>query len=157
MRHAVIHKFIYSFFIFLLETHWAIHLVPRKTPGDMEKAQHSALILIITNLIPQIWICCRGKRKCNSSLHISQKRERRKKNNHVWGQLPWETHGGGSHSAPGFVLQEDESSCRWPVGADGICELGDRLSVASFTAKTRHPAAPGSRAVTRVGMCDGLS
>lgn len=53
MRHAVIHQFIYSFFFFffLLETHWAIHLVPRKTLGDMEKAQHSALSSIITNLI----------------------------------------------------------------------------------------------------------
>lgn len=51
MRRAVIHVFIYSFIFCVCEAYWAIHLVPRKTPGDMEKAQHSALNSIITNLI----------------------------------------------------------------------------------------------------------
>lgn len=36
---------------FLPQAYWAIHLVPRKTPEDMEKAQHSAPNSIITDLM----------------------------------------------------------------------------------------------------------
>lgn len=51
--------------------------------------------------------------------------------------------------APAGDLWEHVGFVSWAITAV--------LSMASFTAKARHPAAPGSRAVSGVGMRDGLS